>query len=202
MTTLRSSAPALRNRDPILNVLREAFAAHSPVRQVLEIATGTGEHLEHFAAAFPDCDFYASDVDQDALAPIAARLQKIPNVVGVSHLDVCGPWPDLDLDAVLVANMFHISPADTVPGFMQGASQKLRVGGIAHIYGPFQQNGQHTAASNAAFHESLLARDPAWGIRDLESVLSEAQTHGLRCEQVREMPANNLSILLRREDSQ
>ena len=195
---VRSSPAALRNRDAILEVLADAFADHGAVRDVLEIASGTGEHIERFAAAMPQVRFQPTDMDPEYLAAIAARLGGLPNVAGVATLDVLRPWPDLAVDAVLVANMFHISPVGTVAGFMAGAAGVLRPGGLAHIYGPFKQGGQHTAVSNEAFHDSLTGRNPEWGIRDLEAVLAEAERCGLVCAAVREMPANNLSVMLRR----
>ena len=196
-----SSPPALRNREPIGERLGRAFAAHGHVRAVLEIATGTGEHIEHFAARFPDVEFQPTEFDPRALEHIDARLGALRNVREARVLDVCGIWPATVVDVVIVANMFHISPLATVAGFFAGAQSVLRDSGFVHVYGPFKRNGVHTAASNAAFDESLQGRDPSWGIRDLEAVIAQAQESGFVVADVVDMPANNLSLLFEQASS-
>ena len=51
-----------------------------------------------------------------------------------------------------------------------------------------------TAPSNESFDRSLRARNPEWGIRDLEAVSAQAAAEGLALQEVIEMPANNLSV--------
>ena len=94
--------------------------------------------------------------------------------------------------------MVHISPWEATQGLMAGAGRLLPPGGLLYLYGAYRQQGVPTAPSNEAFDASLKARDPAWGVRDLEDVVAEAARHGLALERVVAMPANNLSVILRR----
>ena len=113
------------------------------------------------------------------------------------------PWPSDPADVVVCSNMIHIAPWAACLALLDGAASTLRAstlrtpGGVLYLYGPYRRGGAHTAPSNAAFDESLRARDPAWGIRDLEAVVEEAATRGFTLEDVVEMPANNLSVVLR-----
>ena len=103
-----------------------------------------------------------------------------------------------DLAAVLCINMVHISPWEATLGLLRGAAALLRPGGILFLYGPYRRQGRHTAPSNAAFDASLRAQDPAWGVRDLETLIAEAQTRGFAVAEIAQMPANNLSVVLAR----
>jgi len=204
--TLPTSAPALRNREPIAARLAEVFATRQadaqPVVDVLEIASGTGEHIEHFAAAFPGMSFLPSDLSAEAVEQINRRLIEggsFNNVREAQVIDVCAAWPVVSVDMVMVSNMFHISPWATVSGFFAGAQGILRAGGMVHVYGPFRRGGEHTAPSNAKFDESLRSRDSSWGIRDLEEVTEVARTNGFDLPDIRQMPANNLSLVFRQQ---
>ncbi len=81
---------------------------------------------------------------------------------------------------------------------MAGAERHLGHNGVLVLYGPYRRGGAHTAPSNEDFDASLRERDPAWGIRDLETVTAEAAASGLALDQVAEMPANNLTVVFRR----
>lgn len=117
-----------------------------------------------------------------------------PAVVDVTS----ATWPVGTVDAVFCANMIHIAPVEAMYGLLEGAGRHLASGGLLVLYGPFMLNGQHTAPSNAAFDASLRSRDPRWGIRDLETVKTTAQSHGLIFDRAIDMPANNKSVLFRR----
>ena len=67
--TLTSPSVA-RNRDPILTLLRRLLPQTGTV---LEIASGTGEHAVHFAAALPHLQWQPTDYDEQALSSIAAH---------------------------------------------------------------------------------------------------------------------------------
>jgi hypothetical protein len=74
----------------------------------------------------------------------------------------------------------------------------LERGAPLYLYGPYRQQGVETAPSNEDFDGSLKARNPEWGLRNLEDVAAEAERHGLALEAVVPMPANNLSVVFRR----
>lgn len=199
MSDPRIYAPATqRNRDVILDVLREALPASG---LVLEIASGSGEHAVHFAQALPRLTFQPTDPTTDALASISAWIAetKMHNVRAPLLLDVTAPsWPVTAADAVLCINMIHISPWTATLGLMRGAASLLRPGAPLYTYGPYKRGGAHTALSNADFDASLRARDPAWGVRDLEEVAAAARGAGFAAPEITPMPANNLSLVFRR----
>lgn len=192
----KQHAPATeRNREPILAVLREVLPASGVV---LEIASGSGQHTAFFAPHFPDLIWQPSDPDPVARASIAAWCEGISNVRAPLALDVTRrPWPIAEADAILNVNMIHISPWEACEALMDGASELLAPGAALFVYGPFQRGGKHTAPSNEAFDQSLRARDPSWGVRDLDDVARTAARRGLALERIVEMPANNLSVIFR-----
>jgi hypothetical protein len=200
MSDARLYAPATqRNRDVILDVLRRTLPATG---LVLEIASGSGEHAIHFAQALPKLTFQPTDPTQEALASIAAWMAetKIANVRPPLRLDVTQhTWPLAAADAVLCINMIHISPWAATLALMRGAATILPAGAPLYLYGPYRRDGAHTAPSNADFDASLRARDPAWGVRDLEAVADAARAAGFTAPAITPMPANNLSLVFRRE---
>jgi SAM-dependent methyltransferase len=199
MSDARLYAPATaRNRDPILAVLERSLPARG---LVLEVASGTGEHAVHFAARLSALVFQPSDPDAAARASIDRWVAAagLGNVRPALDLDAAaGGWPVDEADAVLCINMIHIAPWQATLDLMAGATRVLPAGGVLVLYGPYRRFGQHTADSNAAFDAQLRATDPQWGVRDLEAVLDVAHRHGLGSEEVVPMPANNLTVVLRK----
>ena len=194
----RRFAPATeRNRDPIAEVLGGVLPARG---RVLEVASGTGEHVVHFAARFPEIVWQPSDPDPGALASIAAWKAEagLANVLEPIRLDAAEPWPAVEADAILCINMVHISPWAATEGLMRGAAAVLKPGAPLILYGPYRRAGVPTAPSNEAFDASLKARDPQWGLRQVEDVEAEALRNHLHLERVVEMPANNLTLVFRR----
>jgi len=194
----RCSPSAARNREPILDVLRRALPRSGTV---LEIASGTGEHAVHFAAALPDLTWQPTDPDVDSRRSIAAwRAEaKLPNLRPPLPLDVThADWPVARADAIVCINMIHISPWTATLALMAGAGRLLSAGSPLFLYGPFRRAGVPTAPGNEAFDASLRSRDPAWGLRDLDEVAAVAQASGLLLRDVIPMPANNLSALFER----
>ena len=192
------SPAAERNKAPILDALTGLLPGAATV---LEIASGTGQHAAHFAAARPDWDWHPSDGDADALAPIASRTAALANVRPPVLLNVlASPWPQSlgRFDALYCANLLHISDWASCPALMAGAAQHLVAGGALVLYGPYVVDGEPTAPSNADFDADLRRRHPAWGLRHLAAVVDEAGHVGLALERRLDMPANNLMLVFRR----
>jgi SAM-dependent methyltransferase len=196
---IRQFAPsAQRNRDPILAVLRETLPAKG---LVLEIASGSGEHAMHFAAALPGLSFQPSDPNAEARASIDAWAKEaaLPNLLPALALDASTPgWPLARADGVICINMIHISPWAATQGLIAEAARLLPPGGPLYLYGPYRQSGVPLAPSNAAFDESLRGRDPRWGLRELDTVAALAAAAGFGPPEVTAMPANNLSVVFRK----
>ncbi|MEC3764192.1 MULTISPECIES: DUF938 domain-containing protein [Cupriavidus] len=195
----RRMAPATeRNREPILAVLRQVLPASGTV---LEIASGTGQHAVHFAAALPGITWQPSDPDAAARASIAAWTAHagLANVRAPLALDVCQqPWGIDAAAAVVCINMIHIAPWAAAEALFAGAGKLLGPGGVLFLYGPYRRGGAHTAPSNAAFDAQLRATDPDWGVRDMEAVIALGAAQGLRCDEPVPMPANNFCLVLRK----
>lgn len=195
----RRHAPATaRNREAILAVLRDVLPSSG---LVLEVASGSGEHVVHFAGGLPALQWQPTDPDPAAIASVAAWTgdANLPNIRPPLTLDASSPdWPVQAADAILCINMAHISPwAATVGLFMQGA-RLLPKGAPLILYGPYFRKDHEAAPSNLAFDESLRARNGQWGVRWLEDVTQLAQGQGFALEVVHEMPANNLTLVYRR----
>jgi SAM-dependent methyltransferase len=197
-----------RNRDAILMILQRIFEGGSTkdaphIRRVLEIASGTGEHAAHFAAALPSILWQPSDPDATALASIAAWREHAQAAGGISNLaapivlDVRAmPWPDtLHADAVVCINMIHIAPWEAAQALFTGAEKLLPAIGLLYLYGPYRRDGVPTAPSNEAFDAQLRASDPRWGLRNLSDVVQLALQHRFALSETIEMPANNLSLI-------
>lgn len=189
---------AERNRDPILAELNRVLPNAG---LVLEIASGTGEHIIHFANALPNLTWQPSDADATFRRSIDAWIAKEApaNVRAPVDLDVLrSPWPIAHADAVLCINMIHVSPWAATQALFDGAKRVLSPGGVLFLYGPYRRFGQHTAPNNAAFDGQLRANNPDWGLRDLEAVIDVAGTAGYRLDDVVDMPASNFSVVFRR----
>jgi SAM-dependent methyltransferase len=194
----RSAPAAARNREPILLVLRDCLPRPA---LVLEIASGSGEHAVWFSSALPELTWQPTDHDPESLSSIAAWRDRAGsrNLLPPLWLDAAADtWPVAHADAVVAINLIHIAPWTATKGLIEGAARILTQGGPLVLYGPFREAGVHTAASNAAFDAALRARDPSWGIRDLEEITEVASQHGLIGPERIAMPANNLSVVFRR----
>lgn len=184
-----------RNREPILMVLQRVLPAEA---RIVEIASGSGQHAHAFAGAMPTWTWQPTDLDEENLASIRAwQSEGPPNMLPPLRLDVCEPWPVTQADAVLCANMIHISPIEASEGLMSGAGALLTAGAALITYGPYTIDGEHTAESNARFDASLRSRNPAWGLRSIEALTAMAAKHGLELEEQVAMPANNFMLVFR-----
>lgn len=195
----RRHAPATaRNGAFIREVLRSLLP---PAGLVLEIASGSGEHIVDFARHWPELDWQPSDPSADARRSIAAwsAAEGARNIRPPLDLDAAtADWPIVRADAILCINMIHISPWDATEGLMRGAARLLPAGAPLYLYGPYRRPDRELEPSNAAFDHDLRQRDPRWGLRNLDVVTACAAGHGLAREAMIEMPANNLSIVFRK----
>jgi SAM-dependent methyltransferase len=191
---LRRTAPAAeRNKEPILGVLKRVLPEHG---LVLEVASGSGQHVVHFARALPALQWQPTELDPDMLPSITdwIEAEQLANVRAPLLLNVGKPWPIDRADAVVCINMIHISPWQATLDLISGAARVLDPGGVLFLYGPYRRFGTHTAPSNEAFDADLRARNPQWGVRDLEAVEAVAQQQGFALKDVVAMPANNFSV--------
>ena len=201
----RVSPAFVRNAKPILSVL-DRVLPHSGL--VLEVASGPGEHAAFFsqnlASGRNDWRWQPTDINPDNLASIDAHARALEGradaLLPAKHLDTtAADWPVRQAGALVCINMIHIAPWAACTGLLQGAGRVLAEAGVLYLYGPFKRGGAHTAPSNEEFDASLRGRDPSWGIRDLEDVVAFAAEHGMHLDETVEMPANNLSVVFRKE---
>ena len=186
-----------RNKKPILEVLRHILPSTG---LVLEIASGTGQHVVHFARELPNLFWQPTDPDEASRATIVARLRaaNLDNVKEPMALDVLSThWPVNLSDAILCINMIHISPWAATEALFLKAKHVLSSAGVLYLYGPYRQSGRHTEASNESFDTSLRSHNSEWGIRNLEDVTRIAELQGFVLETTKDMPANNLSVIFR-----
>ena len=191
----RSAPAALRNREPIAEVLGNWLPESG---LVLEIASGTGEHAAFFAERFPGLEWQPSDVDEGALDSIRAWRSRaaLPNLREPVRLDASqSDWPIESADALLSINRVHISPWQSALGLLDGAERLLPGGGRLILYGPWLSEDVDTAQSNLAFDRDLKSRDSRWGLRKVEDFAAEAGKRGFRLVEQRLMPANNRMLL-------
>lgn len=197
--SLPFSAAAERNKEPILTVLETVLP---PEGSVLEIASGTGQHICHFAEMLPALRWQPTEPDDLNRQAIVARIREsgLANIAPPVALDVMEPhWPvDARFDAILCINMIHISPWPATHALLRGAARHLPPAGALVLYGPYLENGT-AVQSNLDFDASLKRRNPEWGLRELGEVTRVAATHGLRRRQVVPMPANNLTVIFSKQ---
>ncbi|XP_030645952.1 methyltransferase-like 26 isoform X2 [Chanos chanos] len=180
------AAAAERNKEPILSVLRSCVDPHK-VLNALEISSGTGQHVVHFALALPKITWQPSEIDAQSMSSIEAyrKHHKVQNVKAPIYLDASQSWEQWggvqpeSLDLIVNINMIHISPL--------GCTQ------------PYSVNGQITPQSNLDFDYSLRTRNPEWGLRDVSLLNSLANENGMYLEKMVDMPANNKCLLFRKE---
>ena len=201
------SAAFHRNHGPIWAVLSR-WIEDGP-GNVLEVGSGTGQHVIEFARKAPRLLWWPSDLDERNIDSIEAwrRHATLQNVEAARRLDVCAPEWGLsakdsatlgDLTAIFCANVIHISPWRTTRGLIEGASDRLHPEGRLFVYGPFKRDGRHTAESNAAFDRSLRERNSEWGVRDIDDIREVAEEHGMMLTEIEPMPANNMILTFER----
>lgn len=196
---MKRHAPATeRNGAPIAEVLKQELLESG---LVLEIASGTGEHVVRFAREFPELMWQPSDGDPDALQSIAdwSEEASLPNLLTAIELDASSDtWPVTSADAILCINMVHISPWQATEGLFAGAARMLKGAAPLILYGPYLEAETQTAQSNLDFDQSLQARNPLWGLRELADMDAVAAATGFSRTARYPMPANNLTLVYRR----
>ena len=203
MDAKRYAVATQRNREPILKVLQKVLPSEG---NILEIASGTGEHAVFFASQLQGCQWYPSDRDSSLRDSIVAWSKECSTDNLHPPLDIDAssePWSietaAISIDAIVNINMIHIAPFSACEGLMAGAGRILPPGGILYLYGPYKREGKHISVSNEAFDKSLRDRDSRWGVRQLEDVIAVAQKANLTLQEVIAMPANNLSVIFRKK---
>lgn len=188
---------AERNQASIADVLRRILPAEGTV---LEVASGTGQHVIFFAREFPGLTWQPSDPDADLRRSIAmtTRMEGSANVLTPLDLDVLRPWPAIRAQAVLCINMVHVAPWEATVAMLAGAAAVIDAGAPLYLYGPYRRGGAHTSPSNEAFDAALRAENSEWGLRDVEAVTAAAEKQGFEPLEIILMPANNLSVIVRR----
>lgn len=197
---LRFSSPsALRNREPIWDVLKTVLPESGTM---LEIASGSGEHAVHYAARLPNLIWQPSDPSEKARESIKAWSfeMELTNLLPPLDIDVTSEtWPIDRVDAMLAINMVHISPWTATEGLIRGAGKLLSSGGSLILYGPYKQEGREFVDSNMEFDAWLRNQNADWGIRQLEEVAELAGRAGLSLSSIVDMPANNLCVIFKRD---
>jgi SAM-dependent methyltransferase len=196
-----------RNHAPIWAVLQPFLAGQTG--DALEVGSGTGQHVVHFARHSPEIVWWPSDLNEAHLKSIAAWRAHagLPNIRPPQRLDLADPEWDAamagnglpKLRALFCANVIHIAPWRVAEGLFAGAGRILRDDGRLFLYGPFKRNGEHSSASNAAFDASLREANPEWGVRDIVDLEKMADANGLRLAETFEMPANNMILMFVRD---
>lgn len=199
LTDGRWFAPAAeRNQAPIFEILQRELPQTG---LVLEIASGTGQHITHFAKSLPHLSWRPSDPDAGSRRSTSQWIafEQLTNVGAPIALDVRRqPWPIAATDAIVCINMIHVAPWSATLALFEGAQRVLVPAGLLFLYGPYRRGGRHTAPSNAKFDAALRAHDSEWGLRDVEAIEQVATQAGILLNAVVAMPANNLSLVFRK----
>ena len=202
---LRLDYPATgRNQKVILDVLKVALPISGTV---LEVASGSGQHITYFAQNMPQLKWQPSDPEPVARASIDAWRKELgvnytvhPALNLDTRVDIYSLNHIKDLCAILSINMIHISPWEACLGLLKNAQRILSPGGILYLYGPFKVGGVHIAKSNADFDLSLQSQNPTWGVRNLDDVAEAALDQKFQLMKTLSMPANNLSVVFHKKD--
>jgi hypothetical protein len=190
--------PSERNKAPILDVLARVLPKRGVV---LEIASGTGQHVVHFAKALPALTWQPSDPDAELRESIALRVreERLANVNAPIELDVTRrPWPLKSADAIVCINMIHVAPWSATRALFESSKALLPAGHVLFLYGPYRRSGRHSSKNDEQFDADLRAQNPDWGIRDLEAVRETAASSGFVLAEIVDMPANNFSLIFKR----
>lgn len=191
---------AARNAEAIAALV----ARHAPERgRALELASGTGQHAVVIARKLPGIDWQPTEADPARIASIAAYRDEadLPNLREPLLLDATEPgWAKVHpaQDLVLLVNLLHLISGPEAQALIAEAARALSPGGHFLVYGPFKRQGRLVSDGDQRFHESLTAQDPEIGYKEMDDILALGRDAGLKPEGAEEMPANNLTLILRR----
>ena len=193
MSSLPHYPATHRNRKPIWETIQPYLSTCS---RILEIASGSGEHIEYMAARSPQIQWQPSDQNPNLMWAIDERNSHLPNVLRAKHIDVCSnEWHSLSYDVLFCANMIHISAwASTLALFAHANPAQYLI-----LYGPFKENGQHNSQGNINFDAALRSQHPDWGIRDITTLCALGEKHGISLLQQHPMPANNRTLIWKKQ---
>jgi len=199
---MKHHAPAAdRNKEAILGIISDCLMDPQFLERpqvILTIAEGSGQHVVHFAKHLPDVEFQPTDADPAMVASIAAYVEeaKCKNIRPPMVLDASAEiWPVKDIDMIVCVNMIHITPWSTTEGLFRGAARLLAEDSLLITYGPYRFSGKFTAPSNKEFDASLRARNPEWGVRDVDDLAKLAESFGFDLEGEVPLPANNHALV-------
>ncbi|KAL0901483.1 hypothetical protein ABMA27_006728 [Loxostege sticticalis] len=198
---------ANRNKEPILQVLKRFISSdtdnieeESPL--FLEIASGSGQHLAHFAPWFPGVKFQPTEVDENLFGSISYYANHCPtkNILQPMLVDICNKFScygfnENSIDYMYNANMIHISPYECTVGLFENAGTYLKNDALMITYGPYSKDGVITPQSNIDFDASLRARDPSWGLRDISALIKLGEENSMSLIDTIEMPSNNKILI-------
>ncbi|XP_047528160.1 methyltransferase-like 26 [Vanessa atalanta] len=205
------SPAASRNKDPILQVLKrfiicdiDQIEDESPL--FVEIASGTGQHVSHFAPHFPGVKFQPSDVDKNVFGSLSFYATNCPtkNILQPIMIDIQNKlshygFEENSIDYMYNANMIHISPYECTIGLFENAGHYLKPEALMITYGPYSKDGVITPQSNISFDASLRERNPLWGIRDINDLIKLGDENNLSLIDTIEMPANNMTLIWKKD---
>ncbi|KAG0218367.1 hypothetical protein B0O80DRAFT_493982 [Mortierella sp. GBAus27b] len=195
-------AAADRNKEVILDQLRPFL---DKAERVLEVGSGSGQHIYRFSKDYPNVVFQPTEYDLALLSSIDTYAEDLNkeghHINSALELDATKPehWEQVGepsmYDLVVTSNVFHISPWIVGRSIVCGAGQMLKSGGSLAIYGPFKRNGTFNTDSNREFDQTLRGRDPSWGVRDVEEIEAVAKNEaGMKLDRIVDMPSNNYML--------
>ncbi|KAJ0182488.1 hypothetical protein K1T71_001857 [Dendrolimus kikuchii] len=198
---------ANRNKEPILQVLKRFMTPHEDCTEeknplFLEIASGSGQHVFHFAPHFPTIKFQPTEVDHSLLGSINYYAKNCPtrNILPPILVDICNRLnryglKENSIDYLYCANMIHISPYVCTIGLFENAGLYLKHDALMITYGPYSKDGIIVPESNVEFDLSLRTRNPLWGLRDINDLKKVGEKNNLTLIDTVEMPANNKTLI-------
>ena len=196
-----------RNKEPILGVLKEKLPKEAG-KQILELASGSGLHINYFAPHFDHLHFHPSDHDLEVFDNIKKLKNdhENDNIADPLHLDLTNPdtWFKPEhagkFDSIFCINIFQVAPLTIADGMMECAAHLLSENGFLLVYGPFKLEGHFTTHSNKEFHDTLLSTGiMEWGLKDIADLKISAEKFGLELKEQIDMPSNNFSLIFARK---
>jgi len=202
----RFAPSAEKNKDPILGVLKKYLPASEREQLCLEIASGTGQHVIHFASELSNISFQPSEYDETNLSSIQEYItdSKLMNILSPVKVDITSSIDQWNLihqqyDLMININMIHISPWQCTLQLFKKAKQLLKGDGLLVTYGPYANQGIISPESNIKFNEYLIGNNPEWGLRDIKDLKIVASQNQFHLVAIEEMPSNNKCLIWKKK---